>query len=547
MELRRGEEGVRPSLMTVRDVLNLPSMAGASVITGDDGLDRNVTNAMVLEGPDVEKWGRPGLLLLTSFYALEPLSPTERVEFFAKAAGVGVTGFVFKPGRLAEEVPDAYVRACERHALPIVRISADVTFETVLMDVMGNVIDSNITLLNHFFDIHRETMRLALRQPSTQTIVRRLDDSLGYGVTHYSRPDDVRVSSSPELVLFELRELRERQRERYQSFHYYDALLAYANGELRDALAVRVPGLDAQSSYLIVHRAPHAITPVDYMTIENYVSLLQIEALKEAAIDQRIFNRNNMAVHDLLLNRLPSHDSIDQSLKELGIDTHSRYQTMLLRVSIANDESQGQLQDVFVAFRRRLKKSRLNTVFFQSGNRVTYLCNFSSRASGFIEGDVRAILDELGQDRELPAFTYLVALSEVTDRYSLSTINEQVMGIYKLFGSDRSTNRIISYADLGIYKLFIGTRDHTRIRAYVDPRIARLREENPEGFRTLVALCEENLSYNAAAERLFVHPKTVHYRVGRISETYGIDVRRSSDLMQVLVASTVYGLLGDQR
>ena len=545
MESKRRDKGARGPLMTVRDVLELPSMTGASVLVGVDVLDRNVTNIMVLEGPDVEKWGRPGLLLLTSFYALEPLSPEERVEFFRKAAGAGVTGFVFKPGRLVGEVPEDYLLACERCSLPIVRISADVTFETVLMDVMGTVIDSNITLLNHFFDIHRETMRLALQQPSVQTIVRRLEDSLGYGVTHYSRPDDVRVSSSPELGLFELRELRERQRERYQSFHYYDALLAYASGDVREALAVRIPGLDAQSSYLIVHREPRSVTAVDYMTIENYVSLLQIEALKEAAIDQRIFNRNNMAVHDLLLNRLPSREAIDQSLKDLGVDTHSRYQTMLLRISITSDEDQGQLQDVFVAFRRRLKKSRLNTVFFQSGNRVTYLCNFSSRGSGFSVEVVRELLAELEQDRELPDFTYLVALSEVTDRYSLSAINEQVMGIYKLFGSDRATNRIISFEDLGIYKLFIGTRDHTRIRSYVDPRIARLREENPEGFRTLVALCEENLSYNAAAERLFVHPKTVHYRVSRIGETYGIDVRRSSDLMQVLVASTVYGLLGD--
>lgn len=545
MESKRRDKGAQAPLMTVRDVLELPSMTGARVLVGADVLNRNVTNIMVLEGPDLEKWGRPGLLLLTSFYALEPLSPEERIEFFRKAAGAGVTGFVFKPGRLVGEVPEDYLLACEQCSLPIVRISADVTFETVLMDVMGTVIDSNITLLNHFFDIHRETMRLALQQPSIQTIVRRLDDTLGYGVTHYSRPDDVRVSSSPELGLFELRELRERQRERYQSSHYYDALLAYASGDVREALAVRIPGLDAQSSYLIVHREPRSITAVDYMTIENYVSMLQIEALKEAAIDQRIFNRNNMAVHDLLLNRLPSREAIDQSLKDLGVDTHSRYQTMLLRISITSDEDQGQLQDVFVAFRRRLKKSRLNTVFFQSGNRVTYLCNFSSRASSFSVEVVRELLAELEQDRELPDFTYLVALSEVTDRYSLSTINEQVMGIYKLFGSDRATNRIISFEDLGIYKLFIGTRDHTRIRSYVDPRIARLREENPEGFRTLVALCEENLSYNAAAERLFVHPKTVHYRVSRIGETYGIDVRRSSDLMQVLVASTVYGLLGD--
>ena len=134
MESKRRDKGARGPLMTVRDVLELPSMTGASVLVGADVLDRNVTNIMVLEGPDVEKWGRPGLLLLTSFYALEPLSPDERVEFFRKAAGAGVTGFVFKPGRLVGEVPEDYLLACERCSLPIVRTSPD---HGVAYDIAG--------------------------------------------------------------------------------------------------------------------------------------------------------------------------------------------------------------------------------------------------------------------------------------------------------------------------------------------------------------------------------------------------------------------------
>lgn len=520
-------------------------MEGAVVVAGEDGLNRNVTNAMVLEGPDVEKWGRAGLLLITSFYALEPLLPKERDAFFEKIAAIGIAGIVFKPDRLLKDVPESYARACHEHAIPIVRIRPDVTFEAVLMDVMGHAIDSNVTLLNRFFDIHCEAMRLALQQPSIQTIVRHLRGLLDRDVTHCDRSSNTRATSNPTAGNFSSLELHERRRDRYQSLHYYSARLAYDDGRREDALAVRIPGLEVQSSYLIVHGDPHSVTPFDCMAIENFVSLLEIDALKEAAIDQQLFNKNNMAVHDLLLNRLPSREALDCSLKELGIDAHSRYQAMLLRISITDFERQGQLGDLLSSFRRRLKRSRLNTVFFQSGNRVTYLCNFSSRSVGFQEGSVREILDGLLQDEDLPEFTYLAVLSEVADRHSLQTINEQVMGVYKLFGSDQETNRIISYENLGIYKLFIGTQDHTRIRAYVDPRISRLREENPEGFRTLVALCKEDLSYKAAAERLYVHPKTVHYRIGRIRETYGIDVHSSSDLMQVLVAATVYGLLGE--
>jgi sugar diacid utilization regulator len=40
-----------------------------------------------------------------------------------------------------------------------------------------------------------------------------------------------------------------------------------------------------------------------------------------------------------------------------------------------------------------------------------------------------------------------------------------------------------------------------------------------------------------AAERLVVHPNTVHYRLRRVSETTGRDPRRLGDLLELLVAT----------
>ncbi|MST59603.1 PucR family transcriptional regulator [Olsenella umbonata] len=43
---------------------------------------------------------------------------------------------------------------------------------------------------------------------------------------------------------------------------------------------------------------------------------------------------------------------------------------------------------------------------------------------------------------------------------------------------------------------------------------------------------------------MYVHPKTVRYRVGRIREEYGIDVHATDDMMQVLLADKLIALLG---
>lgn len=47
-----------------------------------------------------------------------------------------------------------------------------------------------------------------------------------------------------------------------------------------------------------------------------------------------------------------------------------------------------------------------------------------------------------------------------------------------------------------------------------------------------------------AANHLYIHPKTVRYRVGRIREEYGIDVHATDDMMQVLLSDKLVALLG---
>lgn len=53
---------------------------------------------------------------------------------------------------------------------------------------------------------------------------------------------------------------------------------------------------------------------------------------------------------------------------------------------------------------------------------------------------------------------------------------------------------------------------------------------------TLLAYLAADLSAARAAEALFVHPNTVHYRLGRIAERTGLDVHRFSDMVELLLA-----------
>ena len=47
------------------------------------------------------------------------------------------------------------------------------------------------------------------------------------------------------------------------------------------------------------------------------------------------------------------------------------------------------------------------------------------------------------------------------------------------------------------------------------------------------------------AEQLYLHPKTVRYRVERVRKIYGVDVRDPDDYLQVVLADKIYTLRKD--
>lgn len=71
-----------------------------------------------------------------------------------------------------------------------------------------------------------------------------------------------------------------------------------------------------------------------------------------------------------------------------------------------------------------------------------------------------------------------------------------------------------------------------RIRRFIDADMSQA------GLliQTLLAFVEADLNTKLAAERLFVHPNTAHYRLTKIAEATGCDLRSPADIIQLVVA-----------
>lgn len=104
---------------------------------------------------------------------------------------------------------------------------------------------------------------------------------------------------------------------------------------------------------------------------------------------------------------------------------------------------------------------------------------------------------------------------------------------------------VVSLTDLSPSQYLLLTADDDA-RGLVEPEVAALLAEDAARggtlIRTLLAYLDANLSAVAAAELLFVHPNTVHYRLGRITDATGRDPRQAPQLFELVTAVRLLGL-----
>jgi sugar diacid utilization regulator len=92
------------------------------------------------------------------------------------------------------------------------------------------------------------------------------------------------------------------------------------------------------------------------------------------------------------------------------------------------------------------------------------------------------------------------------------------------------------YEELGIVRLLLGSGDDPDLQTFIDevtgPLIAYDRDSDGSLVRTLRAFFDADCSQRVAAERLFVHHKTLRYRLERIKALTGLDLNRHEDRMR---------------
>ena len=398
---------------------------------------------------------------------------------------------------------------------------------------------------NNLFLVHQRCTELAAKQLSKQDNLNALSDMLHLELTFYDVLHDRRVSTNKKFANFDSCSFSQiNTPNRLWTFPITQATLVYTDSATLNT-AIKIPSYDSNPYYLIVHCEPNATELTQesrIMIIETGVELLEQEILKKNAIDQNLFTVNNNIVHDLLLGRFSNHEKLENALESLNLNSFPHYQIFLVRITLNNSHSEKNMSTVRRAIRDCIRSLYPSVRFYVSNDRQLFIHNFSTTEDSFDLNQMDFALEKLTKDASIPKFSYLGVLSLTCNKYAIAQRNSEVMNTYKLFDESHWHNHCMCYENLGIYKLLMQIKNLDRINDYIDPRIMQLREENPDVLDTIICLCDNNLNFQETAKKMFLHPKTIHYRVKRAKELVNLDIRDSNDCLQIMLASRIFAL-----
>jgi sugar diacid utilization regulator len=155
-------------------------------------------------------------------------------------------------------------------------------------------------------------------------------------------------------------------------------------------------------------------------------------------------------------------------------------------------------------------------------------------------GERPALVAPLERARAAPASRRLgLAVGVSTVQAGLATLRDAYREASLAVGRVAVAGGVLSLADLTPFE-YLTMRDDAVARRMIAPEIERfVAEDRARGgmlIKTLTAYADADLNAKAAAETLLIHVNTAHHRLGRIAERTGCNVRRLSDVIDLLIA-----------
>lgn len=544
-------------------ICELPCFENIRLVAGSNHIpSKKVTGVTIVEAPDIAEWIKGGELLLTSLYNFHTDFDRQK-EMVTRLAQKNAAGLIVKISRFVNEIPKVIIDTGNEFGLPIFELAGDVKYIDVLYPVMCELFNRQVTILEHYKECHSKFINLSLNEGTINDIINELSQIIHHPVILLDH-DYKTISTSKNHFSKGIHLYQKINRlESPSSLELYNHKIGFEHEGVQfetNVIITPLTILDHIQVYLAIEVSQKPLSELDFVAIETAVSNISLALVKQKAIQEIEYRFKNDIIDDLIHGRYHSETDLEARAKTVGWDLNRPHVVILVQLQHMGP-GKDMLEEKNVLRRKEsisrilmvinntashyvknpiiISKSDRFIILFPSKNvQTSSIKRFSDELHSNIKSQIQNVSACIGIGTESTRISELKrSYSEATDAASFGKM---------VYGNEV----VIEYDQLGVYRLLCQFKDPEELKRFIHPALMKLSKYDTDKNNDLIQTLEVYLSHNAnakkTAEELFIHYKTVQYRINRIKEIMGIEFENKIYKMEIEMGLKIINLL-DQK
>ena len=542
---------------TVRKLLESEQFPKMKLLCGEKGLDLEVKGIRIIEIEDMERYLTGGEILITSFQVYLSCNDREVGQHFEDLVKSDISGFIVKKRKEYDPTGrrlSLLEKHCKKYEIPLVEISEDSYYWGIVRYVIMQVFDKATARLKYFKITHDNFNTLILNNNGSSNtasnIIKFLSVMIENPVVLYYGNLNCMVSTNSDnskLILSD--KIQPYKPNIITKFQYMKQMKGSCV-----QYVVKFAILNEMEIYITITEENRELTELDYMAIENAIINLQYGFLSEFAQDEVKKKYQRDIVHNIL-NGLLSSKEMTEAAAQLGMKESDTYRVVdfhTITKNVQRKYTKEQLHEVGV-IEGELMHLLPDALIYRNMDQIVMIQQVDPDQTELeYQKEMEEIEEVIQQsilyrkkdtDFQIGIGKSVEGYQRLKESYHEASQAIKYIEIIRQVTGDKSKS-VVHYSNLGFFQIFGKVDDVTELERYIPETLKKLYlyddEHKGELITTLQMYLRNNQSIKKTAGAMFVHYRTISYRLEKIKQISGINFDDANEVLAVSNGLIIY-------
>ena len=513
-------------MLTVRDLVD---ELGLELLSGEDAAEAPVRWVHISELPDPTPWLSGGEMILTT--GLQLTTAKRQRDFARLLCDHHLAGVGFGVGFAHDKVPEPLLEEARSIGLPVFEIPYELPFIAITEKAFGRLVNEQYEVLQRGIAIHKRLERLVLEERGLDELVGAVSAAIGGVVMVLDARGETLASKTFRRRLSDaaVEAVRARIRERGGARGRASTDFAPEHPEIAGralVLPVSTRGRGAPQAWLVASRDAGSLGDFERLILQQAATVVALELMRQRVMRDTERRLAGDVLAQALTGRL-AESEIESRLRPFGVGEQAAVLVFACEdPGAAEPDLEAALIESGVGALVAAREQLLCAVVDASGELDPVELARAMRL---------ALIAGHGGEHVRAAASRAAPIGMMRRSFHEARCALEATAL-----ANGAAPEVASHEDLGAFRLLLAVQDDDALRVYTDSVLGPLEdgggEYGDELLRSLEAFIEQNGQWEKAARQLYCHRHTLRYRIKRIEELTGRDLKSARDRIELWLA-----------